>query len=398
MLADVIARLRVRGLRIQALMHVLVRACYRARAGALSALAAAHTPFRSDELVASSVVLALLLGGRFGGERTPKILPGAAYHLARLDGLATLYLALTPLVHDPPGSVSLEIFLHCQRRGQGRKFVVISTSQWLLADQSTLRLGAAARVAAIPRAPRRLADVLARQDVLAVQMAHRPCALGRALRGRTLFTRSGFAHVFGTENRAMGSVTINVALRIIRTWTARLAPRLLTIRGTILIADRLRAIPGTMGVASLSVALHCDLVDSGRLYGLLYRGSIRCRSLHDIRVHASSLRLIIVRSCFGLRLQHGHRSILAMRDLFDLQHGYHWGNIRSSWRGIHHAPEVGAEICGALLGHFNWNPCHIVLQNIGAACCSSKRYEMHSRPKPSGPCAGPLHSTPVFGP
>mmetsp|Transcript_60807 Transcript_60807/g.131156 ORF Transcript_60807/g.131156 Transcript_60807/m.131156 type:complete len:305 (+) Transcript_60807:894-1808(+) len=202
--------------------------------------------------------LALLLGCRLHPESALMVLSSGAHHLARLCGLATFHSTGAPGVHDPPRTVRGETLLHCQRRRKGRELIVLRASQGSVAYELALRLATNPRVAAIPGAPGRLADVLARDAVCALHSAHCSRALGGALRGGALAVAR--AQLLRAEHRAVGRMAVNLALGIVGPGTTGLAPWLFTIRRAVLIADRLRAVPGASRETRLGLPLHDSVV------------------------------------------------------------------------------------------------------------------------------------------
>mmetsp|Transcript_40641 Transcript_40641/g.97408 ORF Transcript_40641/g.97408 Transcript_40641/m.97408 type:complete len:305 (+) Transcript_40641:423-1337(+) len=233
----------------EALLVIVVVAPYLAGPDSLPAQLAARAPLASLPLVAPAVVLALLLGRRLGGEGALMILAGAADNLPGSHGLPAQFTTLAPAKGDPVCLLRSELTVDSERGAESRQLVVLCAPLGLLAHQPTLRLGAHRRVAAVPGASRRVAHILARHVVGALQIAHGPCASRAALRGAAVGAVLCLAGIFGAEDGAMRRLAIDGTLRVVRSRAARLASWLFAIRSAILVAHRLSAIPAAMGEA-----------------------------------------------------------------------------------------------------------------------------------------------------
>mmetsp|Transcript_10285 Transcript_10285/g.22030 ORF Transcript_10285/g.22030 Transcript_10285/m.22030 type:complete len:333 (-) Transcript_10285:346-1344(-) len=264
---------------VETFLLVFIRTCDRA---SLNTLPASHTalgPFRDMIHIAPGDILTALLGWGLWRKRAFVVVTGRAQHLPGLKCLPTHGPARAPRVDHPLGPVSIERRLHRERRGQRGQLIVLRAAERSLADQAALGLGAYLRVSTIPRAPRWMANVLARDAVRARQAANSAGALCRALRGAALLTRLGLAQVLRAKHRAMRGLAIDLTLPVVRPRATRLARGLLALRGAVLVAPRLSAVPSALGVARLGVALdhfisgrsdHLGLVLSGPLRGVLH--------------------------------------------------------------------------------------------------------------------------------
>mmetsp|Transcript_57607 Transcript_57607/g.123843 ORF Transcript_57607/g.123843 Transcript_57607/m.123843 type:complete len:328 (+) Transcript_57607:771-1754(+) len=224
-------------------------------------------------------------GGRLRGELALMVLPGAAGDLPRRHRLPALRGAPGPGVGDPPGLVGGEVALDGEGRGQGGELVGLGAAQGLLADQAALGPGADLGVPAVPGTPRRVAHIQARHRIRARQPAHRLGTFSAALRGGAVRPLLPLTSVLRAEHRAMRRLAVDLAVGVVRPGAPGLAAGLLALRGTILVADRLGAVPGAMGVAGLLGA--GDHVSEVVVGGL--------------RAHPGLLRLLVLSKRHGRR-------------------------------------------------------------------------------------------------
>mmetsp|Transcript_17323 Transcript_17323/g.41704 ORF Transcript_17323/g.41704 Transcript_17323/m.41704 type:complete len:263 (+) Transcript_17323:758-1546(+) len=241
---------------LQALLLVLVGAGDRASLNTLPASHAALRPLGHAIDVASGRVFAILLRRGLRGKSTLVVVPGGAQHLAGLNRFPALRAALPPRVHHPLRPIRVERCLHRQSRRQRWQLVVLGAAQRPLAHQAALRLRADLRVPAVPGAPRRVAHVLAGDTIRARQPADCAGALCCTLGGAALLTGSRCARVWRAEHGAVRGLAVDLALAVVRPRAPGLASRLLAIRGAVLVASGLRAVPGALREARLRVALN----------------------------------------------------------------------------------------------------------------------------------------------